>query len=415
MEMYKYIFIFLFVFIFINADYPDKKPVTVTGDNAKSRLVTDGKGEKTYVTELTGHPAIKSDGRELRTDKIIIRGNNGEIAEAIGNVVLNDKTNGSKIIAAQAVFFKEKNIIEFYGRPSAQLKRGDDKSFVNIKADTMKYDLNSNTAEAEGKVHLINNETIIKSNKAVFSRDSKTAVFSKNPEIKNGNDIFKAEEIIYYTDKKNIILNKNAFIKAYSEEKDPKTNVIKKVLINAGGDRIEHNPGKEKYTIVQGNAIIIREDSVTTGDRLEMKGEKGKEDLNGSNIHIKYKTENVEAFGKNFKSNRREGNTVLWGNACILINDSKTGSETSRIFGDYLEHYRDIDELYISGNVRIISKDGTIKGDIAKYLRKNNYLIVTGNARIVKDNSTVLASAITIDTKTNNTKLIGDIRGGNKR
>jgi lipopolysaccharide export system protein LptA len=392
-----------------------EKPVIITGDNAKSRLVGNEKGEKIYLTELTGHPMIKSDSRELRTDKIIISGHNGEIAEALGNVILSDKANSSKIVSGKAAFFKEKNIIEFYGKPNAIFKRGDDNSFMNIKADIMKYDLNTNTAEAAGKVNLINNNIFINSDKAVFNRDSKTAVFSQNPEIRRGDDVLNADEIIYYTDKKNIILNNNATIKAYSEEKDPKTNKINKVLVDASGDRIEHFTGRETLTIVQGNAVIIREDSVSTGDRFELKGEKGKEDLTGTNFHINYKTENMEALGKNFKSNRKEGNTVLWGNACIIIKDSKTKLETSRIYGDYMEHYRDIDELYISGNVRIVSRDGTIKGDMAKYRRKNNFLIVTGNARIVKDNSTILASAITIDTKTNNAKMIGDIRGRSAR
>jgi lipopolysaccharide export system protein LptA len=279
----------------------------------------------------------------------------------------------------------------------------------------MKYDLNTNIAEAAGKVKLSNNSILINSGKAIFNRDSQTAVFSQNPEINSGDDVLKADEIIYHTDKKNIILNKNARVKAYSEEKDPKTNRVSKVLMNASGDRIEHFTGRETHTIVQGNAIIIRHDSVSTGDRFEMKGEKGKEDLTGSNFHINYKIENMEASGKHFKSYRNEGNTSLWGNACIIIKDPETKIETSRIFGDYMEHYRDIDELYISGNVRIVGKDGTIKGDIAKYRRKNNYLIVTGNVRIIRDNSTVLASVITIDTKTSNTRLIGDIKGKGTR
>jgi lipopolysaccharide export system protein LptA len=413
--MYKYIFIFLFIIFFTHADSIEKKSVMITGDNAKSRLVGNEKGEKIYLTELTGHPMIKSDNRELRTDKIIIRGNNGEIAEALGNVVLSDKANSSKINAGKATFFKEKNTIEFYGKPNAVFKRGDDNSSVNIKADIMKYDLNTDIAEADDKVKVINNDIIIYSDKAIFQRDSKSVIFSKNPEIKRGDDVFNADEIIYYMDKKQIILNKNARVKAYSEEKDSKTNKINKMPVSASGDRIEHFTGGETLTIVQGNAVIIREDSISTGDIFEMKGEKGKEDLTGTNFHINYKTENMEALGKNFKSNRKEGNTVLWGNACIIIKDSKTKLETSRIFGDYMEHYRDIDELYISGNVTIVNKDGIIKGDIAKYRRKNNFIIVTGNARIMKDNSTVLASAISLDTKTSNAKIIGDIRGKSAR
>jgi lipopolysaccharide export system protein LptA len=411
----KNIFIFLFIVLYIHAHALEKKPVFITGDNAKSKLIGIEKSEKEYLTELTGHPVIKTDGKELHTDKIIIRGNNGEIAEALGNVVLTDKTNGSKINAGKATFFKEKNIIEFYEKPNAIFKRENDSSLIYINADIMKYDLNTSTAEANGKVKLKNNDLNIFSNKAVFKKDEKTAVFSQNPEIKQGDNIFNADEIIYYTDKKNIVLNRNARVKAYSDEKDEKTNKINKVQIKASGDVIEHFTEGDTLTIVKGNAVIDREDSLSTGDIFEMRGNKGKEDLTGSNVHINYKSENMEAFGKNFKSNKKDGISILWGNAYIIIKDAKTKQETSRIYGDYMEHYRDVDELYVSGNVRIVNNDGIVKGDRAKYQRKNNFVIVTGNARIVKDNSTVLSSAITIDTKTSNTRLLGDIRGRGER
>ncbi|MBN2403153.1 MAG: LPS export ABC transporter periplasmic protein LptC [Spirochaetes bacterium] len=411
----KNIFIFLFMIILIHAYAIEKKPVFITGDNAKSRLVSTINGKKEYLTELTGNPVIKTGNKELRTDKIIVRGNNGNIAEAHGNVVLTDRTNGSKLRANKAAFFKEKNTIEFYGKPNALFKRDDDNSFINIQADKMKYDLNTSTAEATGKVKLINNDININSNKAVFKRDEGTAVFSQNPEIKRGDDVFNADEIIYNTNKKNIILNKNASIKAYSEEIDENTNRMNKIKMNVTGDRIDHFTEGITCTIVTGKARIERDDSVSTGDRFEMKGNKGNEELTGTDVHINYKDENMELYGKNLKSNRKEGISILWGNARIIIKDAKTNKETSRIFGDYMEHFRDIDELYISGNIRIVNSEGTIKGLMAKYTRKNNLLIVTGSARIVKNNSTVFASAITIDTKTSNTRLIGDIRGKGAR
>lgn len=401
--------------ILIHAYAIEKKPVFITGDNAKSRLVSTINGKKEYLTELTGNPVIKTGNKELRTDKIIVRGNNGNIAEAHGNVVLTDRTNGSKLRANKAAFFKEKNTIEFYGKPNALFKRDDDNSFINIQADKMKYDLNTSTAEATGKVKLINNDININSNKAVFKRDEGTAVFSQNPEIKRGDDVFNADEIIYNTNKKNIILNKNASIKAYSEEIDENTNRMNKIKMNVTGDRIDHFTEGITCTIVTGKARIERDDSVSTGDRFEMKGNKGNEELTGTDVHINYKDENMELYGKNLKSNRKEGISILWGNARIIIKDAKTNKETSRIFGDYMEHFRDIDELYISGNIRIVNSEGTIKGLMAKYTRKNNLLIVTGSARIVKNNSTVFASAITIDTKTSNTRLIGDIRGKGAR
>lgn len=411
-KRFREINILLFsIFLFFTvSEAEEKKPVIISGDNAKTKLIINESGEKIYLTELTGHPLIKTDNKEIRTDKIIIRGNNGEIVEAHGNVLLMDKTKGTGISAAKAILHKEKQIIEFFGNPSAVLIREDDKSAVNIQSETMKYDIENNVAEAEGKVKLKNNDLYVFSGKAVFRRDEKTAIFTGNPEIRKGDDIFNAEEITYYTDKKIIILNKNAHVKTYSEEKDKKNNRVIKILTKASGDRIEHYSGGEPRTIVIGNALIEREDSVSTGNRFEITGEKGKEYLTGLNVHINYNNENTEAFGDHLKSNRNDGYSVLWGKTSIIIKN-ENGEETSRIYGDHVEHYRDTDELYISGNVNIVQDEGIIKGDIARYERRNNFLTVTGNARIENDKSIVLTHAITINTKNKETKLLGDIRG----
>ncbi|MFH0977123.1 MAG: LptA/OstA family protein [Spirochaetota bacterium] len=402
------------IIFFIQIHAEEKKPVTITGNNAKTRLVGDEKNGKNYLTEITGNPIIKSDNKVLYADKLIIQGNDGEIIEAIGKVFLKDRIKGSSISAGRALFYKEKGIIEFYGKPNAIIKRQDDGSVVNVRSDMMTYNTNDNTAEANGKVRLINNDLIILSGKAVFGRESKTAVFSLNPEITRGDDKYTADEIIYYTDKKYLILNKNAHVKAYTDEKDKATGKVTRSLVKASGDKIEHFTEGEKITIITGRAIIEREDSISTGDRFEMKGEKGREDLTGSNVHINYKKENMEAMGQNFKFYKNEGRSVLWNKSCIITRDVKTDAESSRIYGDYMEHYRDTDELYAAGRVSIIRNEGIIKGDMAKYERKNSLLTVTGNARIEKDNSTSLAQVITINTKTSDTRLQGSIRGSKR-
>jgi hypothetical protein len=63
----------------------------------------------------------------------------------------------------------------------------------------------------------------------------------------------------------------------------------------------------------------------------DARADEGKEDLTGLNVHINYKTENTEAFGDNFKSNRKEGYSTLWGKTRIIIKNEK-GEETSRIY-----------------------------------------------------------------------------------
>ncbi|MBN2039128.1 MAG: LPS export ABC transporter periplasmic protein LptC [Spirochaetes bacterium] len=408
--------IILFCLILHLSKFPDsaasaKKTVIITGSNVKSRLADKKQGDKIRITELTGNPVIRYDGSELKSNKIIVRGEKEEIAEAVGNVVLTDKKNTSRIKSGKALFYKETNTIEFSEKPSAIMRREDDRSTVNIRAKKIKYYIDEKHAEASGNVIVKNNDISIFSQKASFSRNEKTIIFSENPKIIKGEENYAAETVFYYTDKKLIVLDNNARIKTFSEEKDEKTGKIKKIQLNAYADKIEHYDINDKLTIMYGNAQIERKDAVFKGDKFELQGSEGNEELSGHNVHIDYRSENAEAFGNSFKSHNKTGYFALWGNSYIVFKNNKTNEETSRTTGDFMEYYKDTDELYVSGNVKIFRSDGVIRGDFARYQRQNDLMIITGNARMEKENSVLITQSITINTKSNNTRLHGNIRG----
>ena len=408
--------IIIFCFIPLISEFPDsaasaKKPVIITGSNVKSRLAGKKQGEKTRVTELTGNPVIRYDGSELKANKIIVRGENEEIAEAIGNVVLTDRKNNSRMKSGKALFHKETNIVEFSGKPRALIKREDDRSTVNIRAKKIKYNIDDKFAEASGNVKVKNNDLSIFSQKASFNRNEKKVVFSDKPQIIKGEDNYTAETVLYYTDKKLIVLDKDARIKTFSEDKDEKTGKTKKVRLNAYADKIEHHDIKDKLTIMYGNAQIERDDTVFKADKFEMKSSEGNEELSGQNVHIDYISENAEAYGDSFKSHNKNGYFALWGNSYMVFKNEKTHEETSRVTGDFMEYYKNTDELYVSGNVKIFRSDGVIKGDFARYQRQNDLMTITGNARMEKEDSVLVTQSITINTKSNNTRLHGNIRG----
>ena len=81
----------------------DKKPVIITGDRVTTRLIGTENNKKIYLTELTGNPKIKYGDKELSAAKIIIRGSESEISEALGNVRLIDLKTKSKITSEKAV------------------------------------------------------------------------------------------------------------------------------------------------------------------------------------------------------------------------------------------------------------------------------------------------------------------------
>jgi lipopolysaccharide assembly outer membrane protein LptD (OstA) len=392
----------------------DKKPVIITGDRVTTRLIGTENNKKIYLTELTGNPKIKYGDKELSAAKIIIRGSEGEISEAIGNVRLIDIKKKSKITSQKAVYNKLKDTTEFTGRPIIITKRDDDNSQVTIKADRLEYNIEDDIGYAYGKIFLTNKETNIYSDKAVFNRKKGEFVFMENPLIKKGEDTVSAEQILYYTDKKMLLLNKDAHAEMYSEKKDSQTGKPIKTKTVITGSQIENYEENEKLTVIYGSesvpAVIEREDAVFSGSRIEIRGDKG-ENVSGNNIYINYKTENIESKGNYFNSVKSKQHSVLRGNAVLIVKDEKTNDETSRIYGDFMEFFEDINELHMFGNIRIHCDAGIIKGKMAKYTRNDNNMLVSGNAMIEKKDSVLYSRQILFNTKTNNTEMIGEIKG----
>lgn len=385
-----------------------RKPVIITGDNVKSKLVGLENGKKVYLTELTGNPKIKYSNNILRAKKIIIHGN-GEKAEAIGNVVLIDKKRKTVVRSRRALYYKFKDMIEFTGNPTITTRREDDNSKVFVHAKRIKYDIKKNIGYAFTKVALKNRNTNIYSKRAIFHRSQRTAIFSGDPYIQKGKDIFKAEEIISHIDKRSTFLNKNAHAVTYSEKKDTNSGEIKSTRMIIKGDRIE-NYENEKLTIIIGNAFIEREDAIFTGNRIEIRGDEG-DDVFGTNVNMNYRTENIEAYGETFRSNKKNGYSALWGKAFLIIKDELTCKESSRIYGDYMEYYPDIDELYVFDNVKILRDSGVIRGKMARYKRIDSDMFITGNAIIESESSILSSQKIIFNTKSNEIRMAGDIKG----
>ena len=404
------IFYIIFYLTALYAIKENKKRVIVTGDNVKSRLVEIKNGKKNYVTEITGHPKIKFGDKELQAKRIVIRGFEGEIVEGIGNVVVIDKKSSSIIRSKRAIYYKLRDEVEIIGNPSIVTRRNDDNSVVYLDAEGVIYDIDKDIANVSGKVYLRNRETKIRSQRLVLERQKKKMIFSGNPIMQRGEDIFRASEIIYPIDKKALFLNGNAHVVTFSNKRDTKKGESKRTKLIAKGDRIEHYEDGEGLTIIMGNAIIEGDDAIFRGDRIEIIGEKPSLVI-GTAVSIDYLPENVELYGENYKYYPKKRYSALWGDALIVIEDEKTHRRNTRIYGSFMEYFQDIDELIVSGNVKVFHDSEIIKGDMARYQRKDNNMIITGNSRVEKGSSIISADTIIYNTKSHDTRLTGDIRG----
>lgn len=391
-----------------------KNPLIITGDSVKTILKGIKNGKKIYITELTGNPRIKYGGKELKANKIIITGDDGEIIEAHGNIRLIDRKENSRVTAGSAIYYKLRNIVELTGAPRIISRREDDGSRVVVSAEKMEFDIDRDVGFAHKDVLLVNKGTRIHSGEASFDREKQTATFTVNPSIKKNEDIYRAGEITYYTDEKKLTLNNNVNAVTYSKKKDSGTGKLKKIKTVIKGEKLENFDNKEKLTIIYGSesnrARIEREDSVFTGRRIEITGDQG-DYVRGENVYINYFTENVEGSGTHFKSDRARGRSALWGDAFLTVRDENSKEETSKIYGNYMEFLEDIDELHIYGNIKIYCDAGLIRGNMAKYKRENEDMQISGNAMIEKEDIVLYSEKIIFNTRTNNTKMTGLIRG----
>ena len=407
------IYILILIFLFTSYTFAARKgkeKIIIVGDKVKTRLISTKNGKKYYITELTGNPKIKFGERNLRAKKIIIRGYDSEIAEGIGNVIINDKKSKSVIRSEKAVYYKHKEMVEILGNPSLVTKRENDNSIVQLKAEKMVYDIENDIANAYRGVFLKNNDTRIQSERLIFERKEKKLIFFENPVMYRGEDILKGSEIVYYTDKKALLLNGNAYAVTFNNEKDSKEGKIIKKKVITKGDRIEHYDAEEKLTIITGNAKIERDDAIFKGDRIEIIG-KESDEMTGNNVMIEYKEENMEAYGEYFKYNNKDKYSTLWGGSHIIIEDEDAYKENSKIYGSFMEYYHNIDELYISGDVKVLHDSEIIKGDMARYRREVKNMYITGNSRIEKGDSVIYSDSIIYNTKSRNTMLNGKIKG----
>jgi len=394
----------------IGAQIKKNKPVIITGNNVKSKLDQLIGGIKHYLTELTGNPKIKSGNIIIHSEKIIIRGKDSEIAECIGKVVIIDKMNNSVLRCKKAIYYKQKNIVEVRGNLNIIYNREDDNSKIHLKANKIIYNMYNKIANAYGNVTVKDNEIKIFAKRANFNRMTKKIIFRGKPFIRKDDDTYRAEEIICFMDKKDIILNKKVHVTTISEEKDEKTGEIRKVRADTNCDRIEHFDNEEKLSRLTGNAVIKREGAIFHGKMFEIRG-KDSENVIGENVNINYETDNTDGYGDYFRYYKNKGYAMLWGNSMMMIKNKKSTEEKVRIYGDLMEFYQDIDELYINGNVKIFHSSSIIYGDMARYIRKNNQMIITGNPSAKKDDSLIMADTIVFNTENNDTKLLGNIRG----
>ncbi len=386
-----------------------KRTVIITGERVRSRLIGVFRGVKRYLTELTGNPLIISGKIKLRTNKIIVHGD-GERAECLGRVVLFDRGNRSVIRSDRAIFNKKVNRVELKGNPRVLTRRGDDNSVVQLKAKRIVYRIDDEIAHAYGKVNVRNRDLSIKSGRATYFKRNSRIEFSKGPFIKNGRDTYRADVIRYNVDKKVITMERNVLLETHSQEKDSESGRPKWIKAVTRGDRVEHYEDVKK-TIIKGNAVVERPDSTFVGKRIEISG-KDPDLISGTDVHIIYKDENIEAHGKVFMYFKKRKHAVLWGEPFIIVK-GKEENERARINGDYMEFYQDVDELYVSGNVIIYHKSEIIRGEMARYHRKENNMYITGNPIVEKDDSSLTADLIQFNTENYSTKLIGNIRAYN--
>lgn len=386
-------------------------PVVISGGSVKGALQGIVGGKKMYQTELGGNPEITWGQMRLSTGRIVVRGAQGDTAECTGGVRISDGKTKSTIRASRALFTRKDNHIELTGGVEITTRRSDDGSTVLMRSKRVIYRINDEVAEALGGVRVTNADILIVSERAVYRKRENVVSFEIKPIAKKGPNIFRAATLSYELGERRIVLDGNVYIETYTDEKDAKTGAPRRVRSITTGDRAEYLDAAERRVTVLGNARIVRDDATFAGKRIDMLGKDGDRVL-GDDIVITYTAEHVDVKGKRLSYNKANKYASISGDSVIIIRDPKVpGKEKARMYGDYIEYFQDIEELFINGNVSIHQDNGVIRGDVARYLRREDAVYIMGNSRIERAGSTLTANMIYFNTKSNNVRLIGNIYG----
>ncbi len=388
----------------------EKRPVVITGDRVRTKLMGIEKGIKRYLTVITGHPRITSGSVIIRSEQIIITGKDGERAECRGRVRLIDRKNRTTVLSRTAIFLRDVNRIDLTGAPRI-VSRRDDNSKVDLRANRIEYHIDDEMTRAHGNVRLSHKEMRVRSGSATYSRDDAIVKFMDSPVIRKERDTFRADLIRYDVSKRIVYLENNVALTTYSEEKHSEKGT-RWVPAHTTGDAGEYHE-KDRRMIIRGNAVVEREDAVFRGSVLEIWGEHS-EYARGTDVQIHYTRENLDARGEQFRYYKNRNVALLWGDPVIIVK-GKDDSERARVYGDFMEFYQDSDELFISGNVRVHRQAETLQGSLARYLRRKDLMYIYGNPTVQRGSSRFMADRILFNTRSRNARLIGNIRGSNVR
>ena len=352
---------------------------------------------------------------KLTASHIEIIGSDAIFGTLKGNVRIEDTENKILLTSERGIYDKAAETVVLQGRPTLYYYNNTNKLTKLTSPKIIRYMKDSKITLEEGVIVQDPDYTILSENAEYLEKEGLLKL-SDNP-LLFGKDIFLTANTVGYNNQTKVtFLEENTLIVQKSKEIIAKENqesenieiqneekMYKDVLTFFSGDKMEsYSKDKEKTEtiILSGNAKVVREDFLFTGDHLKAFGESYKNLESKESFEFIDKKSHIKITGNLFEHDEEKGYTHITEEPKIEFQDDK-GNINSTLTTVEIERFIDKKEIVARGNVLIQSDNGNIRGQYATYYEDEKKMYVEGNPSLERDGSKVFCGLIIVYPETN--------------
>lgn len=163
---------------------------------------------------------------------------------------------------------------------------------------------------------------------------------------------------------------------------------------------------KQSSTILTGSAFIQTESMEIMADTIELSGDNYRRIKAQGNVSGKNLNSNMEFKCSSIEYDRETNVAMLRGD--VSLEDTANELNAS---AQIIEYNQSTDVAVLQIQVQLIQKNNVCSGAYAVYQKNNQLLDISGNATVKQGDDVFRAQQITLNLKTQDIKLTGNVKG----
>ncbi len=180
-------------------------------------------------------------------------------------------------------------------------------------------------------------------------------------------------------------------------------------IIFSAGNMSGQSGKKSSKTVLSGNAYIKTDTMEIYADTVELSGDdyndiKATGHVSGKNFESK-----MEFTCETLEFNRKTKIALLKGSVDLVDVENSVKAKAQMI-----EYNQDSETAILQIQINLVQKDNVCTGSYAVYQKKNQMLEISGNAQVKQGDDTFRAQQISLNLKTQEITLSGNVKGAVK-